>query len=120
MRRAQRPPTRPHDILKLSLDQAHFFGTRTKVQATNLDLSLEFWEAVETMLRAYHRRAFAPLKASATEVRDMIFDVEIGLAHEVLYKLTTCPELCGNQISGAPRHRRDVVPVTAAARWRGG
>ena len=30
---------------------------------------------VETMLRAYHRRAFAPLKASATEVRDMIFDV---------------------------------------------
>ena len=25
----------------------------------------------------------------------MIFDVEIGLAHEVLYKLTTCPELPG-------------------------
>ena len=24
-----------------------------------------------------------------------------------------------NQISGAPRHRRDVVPATAAARWRG-
>ena len=24
------------------------------------------------------------------------------------------------QISGAPRHRRDVVPVTASARWRGG
>ena len=22
--------------------------------------------------------------------------------------------------SGAPRHRRNVVPVTAAARWRGG
>ena len=50
---------------------------------------------VETMLRAYYRRAFAPLKASATEVRDMIFDVEIGLAHEVLYKLITCPELPG-------------------------
>ena len=27
---------------------------------------------------------------------------------------------CGSQISGAPRHRRDVVPATAAARWRGG
>ena len=27
---------------------------------------------------------------------------------------------CGNQISGAPRHRRDVVPVSASARWRGG
>ena len=26
-------------------------------------------------------------------------------------------DLCGNQISGAP-HRRDVVPVTASARWR--
>ena len=26
--------------------------------------------------------------------------------------------LCGNQISDAPRHRRDVVPVTASARWR--
>ena len=26
--------------------------------------------------------------------------------------------LCGNQISGAPRHRRDVVSVTAYARWR--
>ena len=25
----------------------------------------------------------------------MIFDVEIGLAHEVLYKLITCPELPG-------------------------
>jgi hypothetical protein len=25
-----------------------------------------------------------------------------------------------NQISGAPRHRRDVVPVTASTRWRGG
>ena len=30
---------------------------------------------VETLLRAYYRRAFAPLKASATEVHDMIFDV---------------------------------------------
>ena len=28
--------------------------------------------------------------------------------------------LCGNQISDAPRHRRDVVLVTASARWRGG
>ena len=28
-------------------------------------------------------------------------------------------DLCGNQIWGAPRHRRDVVPVTASARWRG-
>ena len=28
--------------------------------------------------------------------------------------------LCGNQTSGAPRHRRDVVPVTAFARWRRG
>ena len=27
--------------------------------------------------------------------------------------------LCGNQISRAPRRRRDVVPVTASARWRG-
>ena len=27
-------------------------------------------------------------------------------------------DLCGNQISGAPRHRREVVPVTASARWR--
>ena len=26
----------------------------------------------------------------------------------------------GNQISGAPRHRRDVVSVAASARWRGG
>ena len=29
-------------------------------------------------------------------------------------------DLCTNQISNAPRHRRDVVPVTASARWRGG
>ena len=28
-------------------------------------------------------------------------------------------KLCGTQISGAPRHRRDVGPVTASARWRG-
>ena len=27
--------------------------------------------------------------------------------------------LCGNQTSGAPRHRRDVVSVAAPARWRG-
>ena len=27
-------------------------------------------------------------------------------------------DLCGNQISDAPRHRRDVVPVIASARWR--
>ncbi len=27
--------------------------------------------------------------------------------------------LCGNQISGAPRHRRDVFSVAASARWRG-
>ena len=47
------------------------------------------------MLRAYHRRAFVGEPLSATQVRDMIFDVEIGLAHEVLYKLTTCPELPG-------------------------
>ena len=30
------------------------------------------------------------------------------------------PDLRGNQISGAPRHRRDVVSVTASARWRRG
>ena len=29
-------------------------------------------------------------------------------------------DLCTNQISNAPRHRRDVVPVTVSARWRGG
>ena len=29
------------------------------------------------------------------------------------------PRLCGNQISGAPRHRRDVLSVAASARWRG-
>ena len=29
-------------------------------------------------------------------------------------------ELCGNQISGAPRHRRDVVATTASVRWLGG
>ena len=28
--------------------------------------------------------------------------------------------LCGNQTSGAPRHRRDRVAVTAPARWLGG
>ena len=28
-------------------------------------------------------------------------------------------DLCGNQISGAPRHRRNVVAVPASARWRG-
>jgi hypothetical protein len=28
--------------------------------------------------------------------------------------------LSGDEISGAPRHRRDVVPVAASARWRGG
>ena len=33
---------------------------------------------------------------------------------------TTGMILSGNQISGAPRHRRDVVPVAASARWRGG
>ena len=27
-------------------------------------------------------------------------------------------ELCGNQISAAPRHRRDVASVAASARWR--
>ena len=27
-------------------------------------------------------------------------------------------DLCGTQISGAPRHRRDIVPVIASARWR--
>ena len=27
-------------------------------------------------------------------------------------------DLRGNQISGGPRHRRDVVPVAASARWR--
>ena len=27
--------------------------------------------------------------------------------------------LCGNQISGAPRRRRDIVSVAASARWRG-
>jgi hypothetical protein len=26
----------------------------------------------------------------------------------------------GDEVSGAPRHRRDVVPVAASARWRGG
>ena len=26
---------------------------------------------------------------------------------------------CGNQISGAPRRRRDIVSVAASARWRG-
>ena len=31
----------------------------------------------------------------------------------------TGARLCGNQIAGAPRHRRDVVPVTAEAMaWR--
>ena len=35
-------------------------------------------------------------------------------------KYPESPHLCGNQISGAPRHRRDVVPVAASARWRSG
>ena len=29
-------------------------------------------------------------------------------------------KLCGNQTSGAPRHRSDTVSVTAPARWREG
>ena len=29
------------------------------------------------------------------------------------------PSLCGNQILGAPRHRRDVLSVAASARWSG-
>ena len=28
-------------------------------------------------------------------------------------------DLCENLISGAQRHRRDLIPVTASARWRG-
>ena len=27
-------------------------------------------------------------------------------------------KLCGNQTSGAPRHRRDVVPTNTSARWQ--
>jgi hypothetical protein len=42
------------------------------------------------------RHSLAQIVEGGTPVlRDMIFDVEIGLAHEVLYKLTTCPELPG-------------------------
>ena len=37
-----------------------------------------------------------------------------------LLTMLGCSFLCGNQTPGAPRHRRDVVPVTASARWRGG
>ena len=29
-------------------------------------------------------------------------------------------DLCGNQLSGGPRHRRDAISVSGSARWRGG
>ena len=41
----------------------------------------------------------------------------VGKGHVVPKQ--NCKYLCGNQILDAPRHRRDVVPVTASVRWRG-
>jgi hypothetical protein len=41
-----------------------------------------------------------------------------ALALEVSRSYFVCG-LCGNQISGAPRRRRDIVSVAASARWRG-
>ena len=41
----------------------------------------------------------------------------VGKGHVVPKR--DCKYLCGNQILDAPRHRRDVVPVTASVRWRG-
>ena len=55
------------------------------------------------------------------ENRDFYADIQSKSVprHDVL--VTNPPysgDLCGNQISDAPRHRPDV-PVTASARWRG-
>ena len=44
---------------------------------------------------------------------------KFGVGADVLDEAAMGERLCGNQISGAPHHRRDVVSVAASARWRG-
>ena len=45
---------------------------------------------------------------------------QVARLERVAHRDADAAHLCGNQISGAPRHRRDVVSVAASARWRGG
>ena len=99
MRATEHAPRDPFNFLERRHGLADIIKRGAAVAGEHQDLARytrkQHRANVETLLRAYYRRAFAPLKASATEVHDMIFDVEIGLAHEVLYKLITCPELPG-------------------------
>ena len=54
-------------------------------------------------------------KAAAKSLKNLA----LSLAYCFVYfKNFLSVSLCGHQISDAPRHRRDVVLVTASARWR--
>ena len=44
-------------------------------------------------------------------------DLEVPLRELAAYRIGS--DLCGNQMSGASRHRRDAASVAASARWRG-
>ena len=50
----------------------------------------------------------ATLQSSATGAKKWLTQMATAAAH-VGVTVQYCMELCGNQISGAPRHRRDVV-----------
>ena len=77
-------------------------------------------------LRYAHLRRTVPAAFAATTRYKALRDTANAWVRDVLNvseadfgKKRGGDDLRGNQISGAPRHRRDAVSVAASARWRG-
>jgi cytidine deaminase len=73
-------------------------------------------------VKAGHANANAPLNASLPATAGEALDDALTGHVAKAVRDTAAREvfdLCGNQISGAPRHRRDIVLVTASSQWSG-
>ena len=101
--------------VELALDRCSTFSPSHDELRDFVGTLLERRAVVERNGQAW-RDPVADKKASLAKSGGLLEDDKSKNIKDMAQRST----LCGNQTAGAPRHRRDVAPVTAAARWRGG
>ena len=128
--RASKPPAPPGFVRPAS--------SRAKKKASGADVAAAYRAAVRRPKASAPEPSVAvgPARMATCAACGATYDPLAREAHEasIAHQLAVGPrtrgrrvmlpeanpgaKLCGNQTSGAPRHRRDVVPTNTSARWQ--